>query len=318
MALTPRSIVLRLLKMSGIVTTNPTHEANALMTRGVIAGDMEEALITLNAALQEVCAEGPSALTEKPISEVLRPPAQITLNATQYSKTVSAVTGWASWMKGCTVRIQGDAQDNRLLSETELQSPFMGNTGTGTGATVYGDTLPLPSNYLNIIGPIELPDRRLVLVPDPSAYRDLQKRDNTGLVTYESYGSFQNKMMGTPEIAFVDADYNAALTYLPIYLRVNPMPDRAYPIGFRVKCKPTLFTMADIEEGDYTTDPGSTIPLEWTESVLLPVALQRWTAHPSCVIDPRQSAEILRQYNQAILFLQSLRPTTGSVTATFI
>ena len=323
MALTPRSIALRLLKASGIVSTDPSHETNALLTRGIVDGDMEEVLITINAALQEICAEGPSALTEKSVAEVLRPPASITVSVEQYSKAVTVTSGWVSWMQGCTVRIAGDTQDNRFLRQhdigatTSLMSPYMGTTGI-VSATVYGDALPLPNYYLNILGPIELPDRCLHLAADPAAFRHGSDFYRSGYVVEESYSTFQTKAVGTPVLALVDADYDATRESLPYYLRVNPMPDRAYPITFRVKLTPLAFTMDDIESGDYETDPDSIIPQDWNESVLLPIALQRWQAHPSCVLGPTQREEIARQYTQAINFLQSLRPRTGSVTATYI
>lgn len=91
---------------------------------------------------------------------VVREPATITLDVAQFGKT-AIITGWESWMSGCSILIDGDTNYNRLLNPTaagstkSLQRPYMGTTGTKT-ATVWCDWLLLEKYIRSVCQPVTL------------------------------------------------------------------------------------------------------------------------------------------------------------------
>ena len=306
-----RDVILYLLRFSGVNSLDPDLEDQSLNRRGFVPTDLPDALVAVNGAWQEISAAGPASLTEQSCSDVLRPPTQVSVAVTQYSAAVT-VTGWQTWMAQCTARVGGDGTDNRFLSSTALLSPYLGTSGT-VQATVYGDALAMDSRFLNIIEPFTADGRPLGIAADESQVlsgSQAQWQDGSDYVT-QAVGYLNQKPVATPNVVFPDSVWDSSKAYLPIYLRFSPMPDRAYAVRFRAKLKPLVFTTADI--GDATTVANSTIPADWVESILLPVALQKWMAHHSVNPSPGQMQEIGRAYQQAMRIVQDMVPRTGRV-----
>ncbi len=307
-----------MLKLSGVTALTNNADQNTLLQRGIVTGDTADVLAVINATVQELNKKAPSAIAAGTFSEVLRPPTNITVTATQYSKTVT-LSGWESWMEGCTVRITGDTDDNRLDSQTTLLGPYMGNSGATLAATVFADSLALPSTHLNVIEPISLSRSGqswpIAIAGDKAAFRAMAGNINAPAELVDRVGSVGIKTIGTPRVAFVTSEYDPAAGFLPLYIRFHPMPDQAYKVEFTTKFKPPTYTLADIEGEE---DPGTEATGDWNESVLLPVAKKRWTEHPSCVCTPQQLQEIDRQYHHAIDALDGLIPRTGSVMPVYL
>lgn len=309
--MTVAQLALRLLARIGVVSFDPTLNATNQLRRGLVSGDLDEALAAINGAMQECFGLGPAELSEQDMGGVLRAPTAVTLNVTQYSTTISSFTTYASWMEGCTIRIAGDTADNVIVSSTALRRPYIGSTTSGAAATVYADAIPCSSNVRNVLGPVVIPNtsplvamgtRDEFLRWDNAAYTP----NRSGIPPQAAY--MLSKMIGRPGAWFSDTNYNASDAFTPVYLRVSPMPDRAYPIEYRAKLKPPVFVQADLYAGTaYATDPGTIIPFDWVEDTLLPIALQRFTAHPA--FDNSSAAgEIARQATIAKDNFSAMKP----------
>lgn len=90
---------------------------------------------------------------------VARPPSVISIEVWEFSNATT-ITGWETWMAGCTIIIEGDSRPNRLQNATAsgssktLQRPYMGTPGVKT-ATVYSDFLLLPENIRAVQDPVK-------------------------------------------------------------------------------------------------------------------------------------------------------------------
>src|SRR3954463_13913919 len=120
MSLTIHKLGLALLRRIGVLSYDPAANATNQNRRGLCPGDLEEALIAINGAIEECFALGPIELSEQQQASVLRPATGVALDVAQYSTTIANLATWASWMQGCTIRVAGDARDNELISATQL------------------------------------------------------------------------------------------------------------------------------------------------------------------------------------------------------
>jgi hypothetical protein len=94
------------------------------------------------------------------------------------------------------------------------------------------------------------------------------------------------------------------------WMRVAPLPDRAYAIQYECIASPPTYTVTHLGTLSNPTDtsPTLTMPHGWEELYLLPVARQRFTASPF-FDNARVRDEFARQYKQAIEGLKTTRPS---------
>ena len=297
--MTIRDIALIILRDFGVSSLDPATNQNNRNARGIDTNDLRAVVFHLNGALEEIFNDGPAALSERPLGDVLRPETAVTLTATQYSRTVASVTTFASWMVGCTIRIAGDAWDNQLLSSTELARPYMGSTGAAKASLVYGDALLLPSNVSHLLEPVRIHGQAdLKIIGTKSQF--------------QAKSSSVVKSIGLPERGFVDTwhDQTAGVTYLKKFLRVDPMPSQALAVEYRAKLTPPVVTTANIDDGDHVTDPNIELPLGWLNSVLLPIARQRATSD-ALLVNQTAIGEIGRQFEIARAILKATPNATS-------
>lgn len=312
--MTIKQLAMLLLRDCGITSLAPATTLDNSNTRGVGTGDLDAVAAAISAAYGEIFEHGPATVSERRMGGVLRAQTNVTLDATQYSTTISELATYAGWMLGCTLRIAGDTGDNELLNSTTLVRPYMGVTGPAITAQVWGDAIRLDSSVSHVLDPVTLPNYwqmrqaadRVDLLNTAAALpvRTPQTRP-------AGSGSLSLiKRTGTPECYLVEGQYEPNTAYLPIYLRVAPMPAGNFPIEFRVKLLPPVVTSADIDGGDHLTDPATLIPLSWVHSVLLPFARIRISSDP--FFNNREAAKSLeRDYHAARAILENQRPGIG-------
>jgi hypothetical protein len=321
--MTIQQIAKDLLRYIGVVNSlDATANLTNLSTVTPDALDLQFVATTINGAYQEIFAGAPAALRERDVAEVLRAPTTVTVDATQFSKTIANLTTYASWMIGCTIRIPGDNQDNEIVSSTALLRPFMGTTATGISSTVYADCIALDSTYSRVLGPVGIPGNPIL--------RNARSKEEFVFGTGQEWStpdgnsiqpdpisSWQRqKTLGQPAVWFTEARYDGTNTYLPLMLRFNPMPSSALAVGFKAKVKPPTVTTASIGT-DAGTDTNITIPMDWVESILLPVSRQRFKAHPRFQASAESVAQITADYKIAIEILNDLSAQTSTVSAPF-
>lgn len=308
--MTYRTIADRLLRYIGIQSLATAANANALNQRGLEDQDIPDVVTCLQGSLEEIFTLMPSGLVEREVGGVLRPGASVTVSVTNYSAACT-LSGYATWMLGCTIRIPGDDLDNRLISSTQLLRPFMGSTGS-VGATVYGDCIPVAATYCQVIEPVKIPCRpKLQMMgsrEEFNIYTDFPRHGVYGLA---------NKSIGEPRAWLADFE-SLGSAQASLYLRVNPMPGLVYALTFVGRIAPPTITAANIyNSGTPDTDPGVSSFLPNASSTLLAFALQRWTAHPSFSADSQQLQEIARQYKVAKELIEKRTAQVGRQRAIY-
>lgn len=249
MSITVQQAALHLLPYIG--TTSLTPQPVGSMLENVTNGDLDAVAVALTQALQEIHQMQPLANMEKSTGAYLYAPTSVTLTATLGSKTISALTTYAAWMLGCTIRISGDDQDNEIASSTELARPYMGATGSSKTAVVYCDALTLDANHQRAIGPIFFPNQPPIEIVDTlddfirlAGYPGITGLN--GRAYSWPYFYYTRKSTGRPCVAVGVGAYDSSLAHVPRRLKFAPMPEQAYPVGYRVAVNAPRFTRADI------------------------------------------------------------------------
>jgi hypothetical protein len=303
---TLQNACLRALKFIGCRQFAPEPTGSQL--ESVQPTDLDDLLLAANGAMQECYAAAPDEIRQQYAGSTLFAPTNQTCTATQYSATISGLTGYQPYMNYCTIRIGGDTQDNMLVNATTLVRPYQGNTAPNIPVTIFSDCLTLPSTVDQVKEPVELPNQWPLI--KANSYIDFLRWAGVPLVTDEAgqaYGFpfyyFYQKTVSRPRAYWCDTWYNPTTAQQVKMLRVAPLPDQTYPLAYRVAMNPPFYQGTDICEdfatGNYT-DPGTLIPVSnaWVASIFMPYFLQRWTSHPAFKNESAK-AEIMRQFKQA-------------------
>jgi len=302
MSLTVHQLALRLAKHVGVTTFDPGAPSNTtpLHLPGLREGDIDEIVACINGALQEMWDRAPVAVCFARLGIELRAPATVTLEVTRESNGISAFADYAPWMDGCTIRIDGDAFDNELVDGQTLLRPYMGpalDGGTPVGATVYADCASPGPEVIGIVDPIGTCG---------SVHLPALLTRVTSRAEFESWWGTAQKRTGLPEVCFVETRFFPARSRLGIRLRVHPMPVEAMLLTYGARLNAPAIVAADIGA---VNDPGTPFPIPggWEESVLLPLALQRFSAHPNFAPESARE-EIDRQAQVARKIMQGAAP----------
>ena len=320
---TVQSLAIQLLRELGILSLDTSANLNNLNGRGINTGDISAVLVAINGAFEEMFKDGPASLSEIHTGGVLRPSTGVTLTATQYSDTISAVTTYASWMQGCTVRIAGDTNDNEFVSSTKLMRPFIGGSSTPAtfAATVYGDCIPLDSTVTHVLDPVQIAGlsgiRMKATREEFIAAGGFGAPMSPDSTPYDYGLNFiANKSTGQPTYGFVDSRFSTtSTTGLQKFLRFNFLPSEAYSILYRAKIKPPVYVAADIGT-DIATDPGTAMPFDNMTSVLFAIARKRISGDP-LFGNSAALPEIDRQYRAAKSILENSVPSVGPRTGEY-
>jgi hypothetical protein len=248
MAVTVQQAALPLLRYVGINQLTPEPTGSQLET--CQPTDLDNAALAITQAIGEIHEVSPIENREVSTGAILYGPTAVTLNVTQGSTTISGLSSYAARMNGATIRIGGDDQDNELASQTQLARPYNGSTGS-VSATIYGDSVTLPSTYSRAIGPLWLPNNYPMPIADSleefirmSGYPMVVSPDGRGDLS--PLFSFIRKSVGRPRVAMAVGAYDGTLEYVMRRLRVAPLPDQNYTLAFRAAVNPPKFTRNDI------------------------------------------------------------------------
>lgn len=250
MPFTIQQVGKRLLHRIGVTQFQPQPAGSDLPD--VTDSDLDEVAACISGAMQEIHDQQPAVNMEVHAGGVLPGPTNLTLTTITNSQVISAVTTWAAWMAGCTVRITGDDQDNQFVSATRLARPFMGAGASGIAAQVFGDCLTLESNHSRALGPIFLPNQLPLNIADTfeQFLRETGWTDytngRTGQALYGPDYLFIRKTISRPRTVYAEGAYDTALAYVPRRLRFAPLPDQAYAVGFRAVVTAPRYTRADL------------------------------------------------------------------------
>jgi len=314
----------RLLRDLGVTALSPSVPQG--QPSPIERGDKEDIAQIMSAAFQEIYDDGPLEMSQRPGSCYLHAPIAVTFTATQGSNTVSAVTTYASWMEGCTLRCDGDGQDNELINATTLARPYTGTTGS-TAGTVYADAYSFDDTIQHIMEPVFCGNAQalqwpIMMAGDAEEFARVGgwpplSGDNSsfgaGGLSQWWYG-FSRKSIGNRPFAWLaDAYYDPTLAYLKRRIRFAPIPTEQLSIGFTASHNPPRITADQIVEGGTALLP---IPNGWVESIYIPICRQLLTGHGLFTAE-NSKGEIMRAYSKAKARLVNSRGAKGEEFATY-
>lgn len=247
----------------------------------------------INAVGQWLFLNAPASwFHEKPKGSRFRAPQTLSSVTTTDGSKVIACVSFAEYMHGCTVRLFDEW--NRIFqtgaSTWELMIPANQTTAAGT-LTLYHDCLNLTDASIAI--------NRVIL----DDYWELQPANNvadleipfwnslTTTVTppQVAYGPFgRDRQIDTPRQYGLESSQLYGGSYVPL-LRVNPLPNSAYPLHWQERQK---FTKVASWDDSRTT----IVPHEYHESIFMPLVLERLALDPGFQGD---KASLVAQGNQA-------------------
>lgn len=298
----------------GIMYLDPLTPTN--QTNPIRAVDLEAVAQVMTSAFQEIADEANSEAKNQIGSAVLNAVTTSTATVTAGSKVMSSFAGYSSWMLGCTIRIDGDSQDNEILSSTALAKPYIGTTGSRS-VTVYADAITLDETTGRVIPPLLLGDNTALIESSTRSDFITQGKYRVPGFYSEKYASHPFWAIGskpsapTPSTYFIDGYYDPTLDYIVRRIRFSPMPTELQVVSWTASINPQRVATTDID-GALHVDPGVKIPCPngWVESIFLPVARQIATSCPQFKNSDIKN-EIGRQYSRA---LSRLKDSNGSST----
>lgn len=250
-------------------------------------------LSAMNGALQELYTGASPWVRKDERGALLHAPATaVSIDVTNGSTTATISAGtWQAWFSGCAIAIEGAGVVNQIRNDARnvvLKFPHDGTTGTKT-ATVYQTSVDVAADMIEVTGGVKVNRAAISPVTDPPTRDD---------------GSALGVICGTPICYSVDA-WSPGPTASP-RTRINlwPAADANGFLEYRGKVVPVVITSLA------TTDT-LPVPLQFIESIFLPVATQRLTACPF-FLDAGRADEIARAYKQAKLDLANLNPSRDS------
>jgi hypothetical protein len=274
----------------------------------IMLGRNADCIKAVSSALQELYGDGGAWMRKGTEGYLLYGPLGTTATVTLGSKVI-AFTSWQPWFAGCTCRVGGASVDNEIASETSLILPHDGPTGTTT-VTIYHDSIDLGVTIAGVLKPVKIAGGTpLTPVSSPSQltpYRDSDQ--DYGIhhhITDPIYRELdKGEYLGTPRLYTVDTYIPDAYTSPTFRLRISPAPDKQMLLQARVKYRAPILT----EDSFFENLP---CPLDYVESILLPIALQHLTASQFFRNDAGK-AEIARQYTRALQLAKSAAPQSAS------
>lgn len=277
-------------------------------------GRNESVVEAMNGALQECYGNGSPWMRLDERGAILREPTSITLAVTSESNSAQILSGWASWMAGCTIVIDGHDVDNQIRNDDAalalLKYPYDGETGTVNG-TVYHDCVMFDEDVMSIHGIVTVEGREVS--PRVNAQLQVARTEDYGShmdEDFSPYGSALYKPIRAASAAGHPIAYTLETWTYDEYahprvrLRLIPASGKRAVMDYRAMLKPPLIgNIASLE-----TVP---VPQGFVHSIFLPIARQRLMASPFWR-EQGGGEEIRRAYQEAIALLQKLHPIKDS------
>ena len=280
----------------------------------------------INGALQELWQNGPPHFKRRELSGILHGATPVIFLVSPNSANIYDFQGWADWMPGCTVRIDGDTYDNEIVDGGKLLQPFQGSANGVVRAQVFGDCLNLDPSVSSILGCVRLADIREL---EPSPNREAFNRAN-----YWHEGDYgeallsvqvRRKWTGQPHTYWVDTVFLPSVPNQStepgvegniyqqpsrplqpvVRLRVAPIPQQQYIAKFDCEMNPQSVDVDTLENPNFVFQ----LPGHNDELILQAFVLQRWTACPWWKNNDAKT-EIGRQFGEAYKALYGTKPQT--------
>jgi hypothetical protein len=209
------------------------------------ADERIELLDAINSGIQRLYALTPDNEKITAVSIALAAPATVTLTVTNGSAEFGNYAATLDDLY-CTIRIDGDAIDNQIVSDTALLHPYSGPTGT-VQATIYHDAAVLPEPVTSLVGDPRIAETGQFLTQDAS-------REALSLLS----GS---RPVGQPRRWWVEANARNQNPAAPAVFRVDALPSAAIRLESQASHAPARFVFTDLL-------PGSTLVVPFRDEVI--------------------------------------------------
>lgn len=261
-------------------------------------------LSAINSAMQELFGEGSPWLRYDEKGVVVKPATVVTIAVTNGSDAAT-ITGWESWMAGCTLQIVGSSVDNQIRNAANpvaLKFPYDGTTGTKS-ATVYHNSITVPDTVLHVLDPVRFNSRKLTASVTSELPLGIRRDDDFG---------FDGRFQSIPDPQRIDATLGTPVAYCvetwspsdssapSARMRLLPATGEGGFLDYRVMLAPPTIT-------DITSQDTLPVPQQFTQSILYPIARKHLSG---CPFFRSSSAadEINRSYQEARRMLDKLSP----------
>ncbi|MEI6674456.1 MAG: hypothetical protein WCO57_04680 [Verrucomicrobiota bacterium] len=238
--------------------THFSPEERTIPDSSTYPGRNAAVLLAINGALQEMFT-GSAPWVRQDIRGVIlhAPAAAVSIDVVNGSTAaVISVGTWQAWFAGCAIAIDGSAVVNQIRNDTRatilLKFPHDGTTGTKT-ATVYQTSVEVATDMMIVTGPVIANGVELNPIPaDQDTYDPSNPYPLTGRLSEYRIDSWSPSDTAGPRSRIV----------------LHPAPDATGFITYKGKIGPPAITSL----ASTATLP---VPLQFIESLLLPLALKR-------------------------------------------
>lgn len=215
-------------------------------------------LSDLNGVLQQLYAGG----QQENKTALIRGPTTVTIDNVTAENTAITFAGFQAYMLGCTILIEGDFRENRLVKSSgtlALENAYLGSTGTNVNATLHFDCTTVGIEIAKIYEPMSL-DRKWPITLEDRAVIDQLR---IGL---------DRRRIQRPLLAAVEDALDASGTPSRRIL-FDSLPDQAYMLHFRADVRAPVVTSWE----DART---ALLPNGLDDSVLKPLVALAFSTHP--------------------------------------
>jgi hypothetical protein len=300
--MTGQEVVLDLLRYIGVTGFTAVANDQRLNRPGIDDDDVRRALAALNSALQVVQKFGPQSLKFGERAAFFGAPTAVAILVIVTNGQSATLSGTVpSWMIGCSILIDGDADINRIsdISGSDI-SLLRGYRGPGgiVGATVYADCVLLNPEVKKVLEPVYgsqstngiANNQRLRPAADLNEFTRWQREEGIA-----------SRQIGIPARYLVERRRSGEL-----FLRITPMPGAGFNATFQAELKPERVdeSILDTTGGD---DPGyefTSVSEDDVESIVLPIARWKFFTHPA--LKNAESRQAVKdEYNEVMTSVRS-------------
>lgn len=281
--------------------SNFSPEERAIPDNPIYPGRNAAVQAALNSALQDLFAKGKPWVRTDKRGAVLNAPTTVTIAVTNGS-TAGTITGWASWMAGCSIVIDGAAVDNEIRNASAsavLRYPYSGTTGTKT-ALVYHDSITMGDDVLELHGEIRVDNRTLHLMTGPAAFAAIGATEDFGFP--QTIADARIGVTAGLSIGYEVETWSPDGATAPVIrVRLYPAPAQAGFMSYSAMLVPPSVT-------DISSAGTLPIPYQFMESIFLPIATKKLRTCPFWRAATADQ-QIEDDYNNALRNLNESEPT---------
>lgn len=281
-----------------------TPEERSIPDAVAYPGRNAAVLAAINAALQECTALGRPWVITDVRGALMNAPTAVTI-ATTAGSNAATITGWAAWMAGCAIVIDGEPIDNQIRNASSSAILKFPATVTGTQtATVYATAHSLAADVMDVRKPIRCDGMDLLDMSNEYPSRRPVVFNDYGMSTLRnhapSYAERVADTAGQPRFyRITTASPDTSASHIQ---RIEIYPAPAVQCFLECKCSLTPPVVTSM-----TSTSTLPIPFQFVQSVFLPLA-ERSLMDSSFFRGTAAAGAIAGSEQKARAILESLQP----------